>query len=230
MRTSVILMAAAALIAATPAYAQYDKKLTINLGGGVTVPVSDVKERFGTGFDIAAGVTYHLTEIFGVQAEYTYHNLDDTARTIEVQLSPDNPITRRVFVEASHSVHNLDFSGVYKPVSDGPIGGYVLGGFGVYYRSVNLTTPGTGYTTICDPWWYVCYPALVPVDYLIGSRWAWDPGFDVGAGITYRVGEYAEVYAEARYHYIMGNQYTLPNGTKVKANGQYFPITFGFRF
>jgi opacity protein-like surface antigen len=200
------------------------------VGGGVSVPVSDVKERFGTGYDIAAGVTYHLTEIFGVQAEYTYQNLDDTARTIDVQLTPDSPMTRRVFVEASHALHNLDFSAVYKPATTGPIGGYVLGGFGAYYRSVNLTTPGTGYTTICDPWWYVCYPALVPVDYLIGTKYAWDPGFDVGAGITYRVGEYAEVYAEARFHYIMGNQYTLPNGNKVKANGKYFPITFGFRF
>ena len=112
----------------------------------------------------------------------------------------------------------------------GPRGGYLLGGVGVYYRTVNVTTPGTGYTSICDPWWGVCYPAVVPVDYIIGNKYAWDMGVDVGAGITYRVGEYAEVYAEARYHYIWGNEYTLPNGNKVKANGRYFPITFGFRF
>lgn len=230
MRTSVTLLAAAALVAATPAYAQYEKKLTINFGGGVSVPLSDVKERFGTGFDVAVGVTYHLKPVFGVQAEYMYHNLDDAARLISVQPSPDLRLTRQILFESRHSVHNLDLNGVYKPATDGPIGGYLLGGFGAYYRTINLTTPGTGYTTICDPWWYVCYPTLVPVDYIIGSKYAWNIGFDVGGGVTYRVGEYAEVYAEARYHYILGNQYTLPNGNRVKANGQYFPITFGLRF
>ena len=142
MRTRVMLVAAATLLAAAPAFAQYEKKLTINLGGGVSLPLSDVKERFGTGYDIAVGATYHLNVTFGVQAEYQYHNLADSARTLAVQPLPEVAATRLILIEAGHSLHNLDFSGVYTPSSDGPVGGYLLGCVGVYYRTVGLTTPG----------------------------------------------------------------------------------------
>ena len=44
------------------------------------------------------------------------------------------------------------------------------------------------------------------------------------------MGDSASFYVEARWHYMWGPEFTNGNGEKVNANGQYFPITFGFRF
>ena len=59
---------------------------------------------------------------------------------------------------------------------------YVLGGFGVYDRIVQLTSPGVGFVTVCDPWWYVCYPVAVPVTNILGERSSTDMGIDFGGG------------------------------------------------
>src|SRR4029077_575353 len=60
--------------------------------------------------------------------------------------------------------------------SSGKVQPYGIAGLGLYYRPVNITTPAVGYTTICDPYWYVCYPVLVPVDQVVGSRSSTDFG------------------------------------------------------
>jgi hypothetical protein len=76
----------------------------------------------------------------------------------------------------------------------------------------------------------VCYPALVEVDRIIGDRSSWDPGINLGGGLNFKMGDSASFYVEARWHYMWGPEFTNGNGEKVNANGQYFPITFGFRF
>ena len=59
-------------------------------------------------------------------------------------------------------MHTLTFNAVYTGHrSDSKVGGYGLGGLGYYHRAVQLTSPAIGYATFCDPYWYVCYPALV---------------------------------------------------------------------
>ena len=125
----------------------------------------------------------------------------------------------------------IDFNGVVRSHGDSPVKVYGLGGLGAYYRAVSLTTPSVGYTTICDPWWYVCYPALVPVDQIIGDRNSWDMGINIGGGLSFQLGDAAQFYVETRWHYIWGPSFDNPvTGTSQKANGQYFPVTFGFRF
>ena len=58
-----------------------------------------------------------------------------------------------------------------------------------------------------------------------------DFGVDFGGGVNVKLGDRGSLYVEARYHYIWGPEVTDPrdNSTK-KANGQFFPITFGVRF
>jgi opacity protein-like surface antigen len=95
-----------------------------------------------------------------------------------------------------------------------------------------------GFTTICDPYWYVCYPAAVPVDQVIGKRSSTDFGMDFGGGVNFKLAEHASIYFEVRYHYIWGptiDQSVVPliNGAQpssLKANGQFLPITLGVRF
>ena len=77
----------------------------------------------------------------------------------------------------------------------------MIGGIGWYHRSGETTTPGVG--VICDPywsWWYGC--AIGSVNIITGSRSANSFGENIGAGITYRLGEsHAKLYTEVRYHH-----------------------------
>jgi hypothetical protein len=100
----------------------------------------------------------------------------------------------------------------------------------MYYRTVSLTTPDVGFTTWCDPYWYVCYPTAVEIDRIIGDRSSWDPGINIGGGLTMKLGDSALFYVETRWHYMWGPEFTDREGNTLKANGQYFPVTFGFRF
>ena len=125
---------------------------------------------------------------------------------------------------------------VVEPKTSGKTSAYGLVGMGVYYRPVTITTPAVGYTTVCDPFWYVCYPAAVPVDQVVGSRSSTDFGMNFGGGVNFKMSDSASIYLEIRYHYIWGPTLStsqinaaLPPKTTT-ANGQFLPITDGFRF
>jgi opacity protein-like surface antigen len=85
-----------------------------------------------------------------------------------------------------------------------------------------------GIASVCDPYWYVCYPVAVPVDQIVGDRSSTDFGMDFGGGVSF--GGSVRFFVEARYHYVWGSDFTLPDGSTRNTNSQYFPITFGIRF
>jgi opacity protein-like surface antigen len=221
---------AISLAAASPVRAQ-DKPIHVNLGGGLTMPLSDVKERFGEGGHFNIGVVFEPTPTFGLGVEYSYNGLSGKETQINLFPTP-NAITPSGtgIIESHHNMQYISFNGMLRPAGDSSVKPYFTGGAGFYYRAVSLTTPSVGYTTYCDPYWYVCYPALVQVDRIIGDRNSWDPGINIGAGVTIKMGDSAAFYVEGRYHYMWGPEFTNGAGEKVKANGQYFPLTFGFRF
>ena len=71
----------------------------------------------------------------------------------------------------------------------------------------------------------------------MGSRGGWDFGFNVGAGVALPIGEGLQFYIETRYHQVWGPEFVPPAGVPApsttatqKADGQYLPLTFGFRF
>jgi opacity protein-like surface antigen len=218
------------LVAATPARAQGDRPVHLNIGGGFTVPVGDVSDRFGTGGGFNIGMIFEPTPILGLQVEYAFNNL--AGEETEVPLST-NPILASVtngLIESHHDMHYIDFNGIVKAPGEGLLKPYAIGGFGMYYRSVSLTSPDVGFTTWCDPYWYVCYPTAVEIDQVLGERSSWDPGINLGGGVTFALGEQALFYVETRWHYMWGPEFTDGQGVVQKANGQYFPVTFGFRF
>jgi opacity protein-like surface antigen len=223
---------AVVLAAATPAWAQVDKPVYVNIGGGFTVPVSDVSERFSTGgsFNIGVIFTPEATPLFGFQVEYAFNKLGGEDKLIPLGSLPGNIGTDQALIESHLNMQYIDFNAILKSPNDARFGPYAIGGFGAYYRSVSLTTPDVGYTTWCDPYWYVCYPVAVEIDRIIGDRSSWDPGINLGGGVTFRIGEAAQFYVETRWHYMWGPEFTDANGVTQKANGQYFPVTFGFRF
>jgi len=51
-----------------------------------------------------------------------------------------------------------------------------------------------------------------------------------GGGYSYKLSALASFFVEARYHYVWGPEVNNGSGGTKKANAQFFPITFGFRF
>jgi hypothetical protein len=220
------------LMAPAVARAQGERPVHLNIGGGFTVPVSDVSDRFSTGggFNIGMLIEPPATPAFGMQIEYGYNSLSGEDKQIPLSATPTGILNSTALIESHHTMHYVDFNGLLKVPGDALIKPYAIGGGGMYYRTVSLTTPDVGYTTWCDPYWYVCYPTAVEIDRVVGDRDSWDPGINVGGGVTVKLGQEALFYVESRWHYMWGPEFTDADGVTQKANGQYFPVTFGFRF
>jgi opacity protein-like surface antigen len=221
------------LLVAVPARAQVnEKKVNVNLGGGYTFTEGEVRNHLGDGYNFNIGLTFNVTPVVGIQAEYSFNGLGQKNISIPVSIAPGGSTVPTDFF-ADMNMQYGDFNLVLHPKTEGKAKPYVVAGMGVYYRPVKVTTPGVGYVPgYCDPWWYVCYPGgWVPVESIVGDRSSTDFGMDFGGGVDFHVGGSAAIYVEARYHYIWGPTITNPiDGTSQKANGQFFPITFGVRF
>jgi len=235
------LIFVAAVMAATTAAAQDVKPIQLTIGGGYTSILGPEKDHLGShGGNFTIGVLFNLNPIFSVQGEYAWNGVPK--KRISIPLSPvptpQNTVPTDFFADGN--MQYGDFNVLVHAPTHGKAKPYGLIGAGLYYRPVNVTTPGVGYTTVCDPYWYVCYPALVSVDQVVGSRSSTDFGMNFGGGVDFRFHEHASFYVEVRYHYVWGP--TVPSGNVpanpivgsdvggTKANGQFLPITFGFRF
>ena len=221
----VSLFILAALIPPSAALAQ-DKPVEVNVGGGVTFPVGNLGDTFDTGWNGAIGVTFNVSPVVGIQAEYMYNRMNGPERTF-ANLAPTPQAGDSVFIESNHPMHAGTFNLVLRSNSGGAVNGYVLFGPGVYHRIVQLTSPGVGIITVCDPYWLICYPEPVSTDVILGDRSSTDFGVNVGGGITF--GHEAKFYVEARYHYVWGPKFEGISDS-VSTNAAYFPLTFGFRF
>jgi opacity protein-like surface antigen len=212
-------------MAMAPALARaQDRAVHLNVGGGPTFLNGDLGNHFSSGWGPGVGITFDANKHFSLQFEYAYrYFLADNAVVLGASQ-----------FSANHTTHQLDFNVVAnltKPDSSTRV--YVTAGPGAYYRSVEITKyVGTG--VICDPYWYVC--GTYPVTGVLGSRGGWDPGFNVGGGVAFKIGHSEEFYIESRYHYTWGPDIkpTAPiTGTPLNggsSSGAYLPLTFGFRF
>lgn len=232
MRSLAGFFIAAFILGAGHAVAQTDKPVSFNIGGGFTFALSDIRDHLGDGYNINVGATIKLTDTLGFQAEYGFNGLGEKRVQIPVFPTPNATAENRDFF-ANANMQYGNFNLVFKPAVGGPVRPYVVAGVGVYYRPVEVTTPGVGYIPgWCDPWWYICYPGgFVPVENVVGQRSSTDFGIDFGGGVNIGMAESVSAYIEARYHYIWGPEFTNPvNSQQQKANGQFLPITFGLRF
>jgi hypothetical protein len=222
--------------AAGTAFAQDEKPFELNIGGGVMWPIASYKDSFDTGGQFAIGGTFWTTPTVGIQAEYNYNKMGGPSKTLTLFPTPTAASNGTGILESNQQMHAGIFDVVFRPRQhNSAVGGYVLGGIGYYHRKIELTSPAFGYTTVCDPYWYACYPTAVPVDRILGDRSSNDFGINFGGGMTF--GREAKFYIEARYHYVWGPDISKVNtggsttGTStVSTNAQYFPLSFGFRF
>jgi Outer membrane protein beta-barrel domain len=222
---------------ATPAFAQDDKPYDVHIGGGAVFPIGSVKDSFDTGGSFSIGGTYFVTPTVGIMGEYNYDKMHGPDRTLGLSATPQAVVNGTALIQSNQQMHSGVFDVVVRsPHGDHGVGGYFLGGGGIYHRMVQLTSPAIGYVTVCDPYWYVCYPAATSVDQILGDRSSNDFGINFGAGVTF--GHEAKFYIEARYTYVFGKDVALasnlPAGATAPSNlstsASYFPLMFGVRF
>ncbi len=224
--TKLIVLAMGLGLWASAAQAQTEP-VEISLGGGWTIPNSDVKDHLGDGYNFNFGVQVNVNPVVGIEGLYSFNGLGEKRISIPVSPNPgDTPVPTDFFANMNMQYGTAN---IILRAPEGSVRPYGLIGMGVYYRPVQVTTPAVGYIPgYCDPWWYICYPGgFVPVDKIVGDRSSTDFGMDFGGGVNFSI-----VYAEVRYHYIWGPTITTPGGgtSTQKANGQFLQTTFGIRF
>jgi opacity protein-like surface antigen len=222
----------AAFLVAVPASAQH-KSVEANIGAGYTFSLSEVRDHLGDGYNVDLGLTFNVSWLVGIQLEYGFNDLGEKRVNLPVSPLPSAPGGVQEAFYANMDMHHVTLNLVVPAEADAKARPYVMAGGGVYHRTVEVTSPGVGYVPgYCDPFWFYCSPGgWVPVDNILGSRSSTDFGVDFGGGISVMVTDAVSVYVEARYHYIWGPEVTDPTtNEKLKANGQFFPITVGVRF
>ncbi len=226
----------AALLAAVPAAAQDEKPVQLTIGGGWTSVLGQTRDHVANGGNFTIGVLFNTKGPVKIQGEYGWNGFQKKQINLNTASNPINPPSTPTPFYADGNMQYFDGNIVFEPKTSAKAAGYAVVGLGYYHRPVNVTTPGVGYVTVCDPWWYVCYPTLVPVDQVVGERSSNDFGMDFGGGVNFKLSDSASLFVEARYHYIWGptiSQSNVPAGqtpSSLKANGQFLPITVGFRF
>ena len=158
-----------------------------------------------------------------------YNGLSGRDTTIPLYATPFGGVVGGALIESHHAMHFIDFNSVFKTPGNAKFGAYGIAGGGFYYRSISLTTPDVGYTTYCDPYWYVCYPTVVSIDQVMGTA---------ARGTRHRLRRGRHVPAQHLDILLRGDALALHvgpsfvdgQGIDQKANGWYFPLTFGFRF
>jgi opacity protein-like surface antigen len=212
------------VVMSSPAAAS-DKPFSFSIGGGVATPVGGAGESLGSGGQVTLGLSYKVRPQITIFGEYNFSSLGNKA--IEVP----QPLTTTTATFTGSGWYQYGGGAVtFTPWQSEKASVYVLGGAGVYYRSVYVTTPATGLVTVCRPDWFICFPTAVTVDEIVASRSTTDPGVSVGGGFTYRLSDLASFFVEARYHYVWGPEFQNASGGTEKASAQFFPVTFGFRF
>lgn len=227
MRHTKLIVLAMGLGLWTSAVQAQDRPVQVSLGGGWTIPNSDVKDHLGDGYNFNFGVQVNVSPVIGIEGLYSFNGLGEKRISIPVSPNPgDTPVPTDFFANMNMQYGTAN---IVLRAPEGNVRPYGLIGMGVYYRPVQVTTPGVGYIPgYCDPWWYICYPGgFVPVDNIVGERSSTDFGMDFGGGVNF-----SAIYAEVRYHYIWGPTITTPGGgtSTQKANGQFLQTTFGIRF
>ncbi len=212
------------VVTSSPAAAG-DKPLSFSIGGGMAVPAGGVGDSLGSGGQVTLGLGYKVRPQIAVFGEYNFSSLGNKSVNVPQPLITD--------AESFTGSGWFQYGGggvTFTPWQSGKSSVYVLGGAGVYYRSVYVTTPATGLVTVCNPAWFICFPTAVTVDQVVASRSTTDPGVSFGGGFTYQLSNLASFFIEARYHYVWGPEVPTSSGGTQKADAQFFPITFGFRF
>lgn len=223
-------LAASVLVAASGAAAQDHQSdpgdrtllplVQFNVAAMGSFPLGNSSDAFSPGGGFALGVQFRPLPVFGVGLEYSFSWYD-----------VKNDAIPKADLDGLHTLQYWDLNATVRLVHKSGFGFYIVAGPGIYHRYADITRfAGVGVSTYCDPFFFYCYPAAVPVDEVIASRSSTDFGINGGLGAYYAFNPPAKLYLEVRYHHIWGPTFTTPAGDKRDSDGDYLPILLGLQF
>ena len=120
-----------------------DKPVNFSLGGGYTAPNAEVRDHLGDGYNFNIGLQFNVTPVVGIEGLYSFNGLGEKRISIPVSPEPGGSAVPTDFF-ANMNMQFFDVNLVLqKP--EGSVRPYGLVGMGVYYRPIEVTTPGVGY-------------------------------------------------------------------------------------
>jgi len=190
-------------------------KYNFVIGGGFGLPQGQSSNIVNMGGTFQVGGGMNFGRMLGADVEYMFQDLPPKAAVVALTGAPDGSV---------HD-HSVTFNLLLHSPESHHAGFYAIGGGGWYHRSWELTHPTLSIGSVCLPsyaWWgVVCTNGLVSSDAKIAGGSSDGGGWNLGAGVTYRIGEsHAKIYSEARYHV----SYQKLVDTRV------IPVTFGIRW
>jgi hypothetical protein len=197
---------------ALPACAQ---SFNFNVGAGLGIPLGTTADFVHNSYDFVVGGGPNLRPHIKMNAEFMFHGIPVNQDIIQ-QFGVSN-IKGRLYALSGNLMVGTSAGGAR--------GAYLIGGGGWYRRTLEAQQTVLQKGTACVPfweWWNVqCVNGIFPTDVTVGSRTVSAPGFNVGGGLTFGLGESrVNLFVEARYHHA----FTHSVDTVV------LPLTFGIRF
>lgn len=192
-----------------------DRPASIFIGATAIGPLSGTADRFSIGFGVDAGASFTITEQISIRGDWVFGHLGGAGDWPQPPLS----VAFDTKLRTQFATVDVVFAG---PPARAQL--YVMGGVGVYFRTVDVTGISSERVAVCDPWWFVCSDGEVSSAQVAGSRSHTSFGVNVGAGV--RVGRF---FVEGRYHYAGGPTFETPVGRQA-ATGKFFPVTVGVVF
>jgi hypothetical protein len=188
----------------------------------LNVPVNPTGQVIAAGWGATGGVGYNVTPGNAIIAEFLWNRMYPSAGTLKPLEETSSQPGK---LNGNSNLYALTGSYRYE-VRGRPLGTYLIGGSGWYYRKNWLSRDIIANSgTVCTPvwlWWgFSCAAGMVAPNQRLAttSTNAW--GANAGIGLTVAVsgGSY-RLYTEARYHYVP------TKGVKT----QFIAITLGIRY
>ena len=105
MRYKTLVTLAVSALTILPVTAQ--AQVHVSLGGGFTVPNSEVKDHLGNGYNFNFGVEVKVTPVIGIEGLYSFNGLGDKRISIPVSGTPGgHPVPTDFFARHEHAVWN----------------------------------------------------------------------------------------------------------------------------
>lgn len=194
-KATVSLFAVIALFAST-CYAQEEfHKLNFHVGGGITFPVGATSDIAGPNGAAQVGAGINTSHHLGLVGEFMWNGF-----------SIKQSALNQIGVPGGHSnLYSITANIIVPFQGAGHLGVYAIGGGGWYHRTWAITAPSVGVGTVCTDFWtfwgVTCVNGLVPTTTILKDGSDSGGGFNIGGGITYRLGESrTKFYTEVRYH------------------------------
>jgi hypothetical protein len=210
-RTSSIPAALLLIIFAVPLYSQEAlHNFTFNLGAGVTPLVGQISDRLDNGWQVTVGGGYRFVSHFETNVQFSYSGFGVKPIVL----------TEAAVPSANSHLWSITADPKLRLGGERSFDPYIVGGVGYYRRTIEFTAPSVAQVVLFDPVFGFLFPALIPINQVLGDIRRGGVGGSLGAGFDFKIGHGTRFFTEARYHYASTG--SIPT--------RMVPVTFGFKW